>query len=113
MPCFVTVKTSGELAIESTLLAVSIPLSKHIDVHVDYLVVHSAWGIGGVVAESGLEMKAIKEITPKGGRIGEDCFLSTLSSHVPIYFTGRVDPILDRILGWSFLVIDFIHDLWI
>ena len=40
-------------------LAGSILLPRGIDVHVYYLVVHSACGIGGVIAESGLEVEMI------------------------------------------------------
>ena len=93
------------------LLVGSIPLLRHIDVHVNHLVVHSAWGIGGVEMESGLEVKAIQKITPEGGGVGHDHLLSVSSSHVSIYFTGCIDPILDCVFGWSFLIIDFIHDL--
>ena len=95
------------------LLVGSIPLLRHIDVHVNHLVVHSAWGIGGVVVGSGLEVKAVEEIASKGGRVGEDYLLSISGSHVPIYFAGRVNLVLNGVFQRCFLIIDFVHDLGI
>ena len=96
-----------------SLLEDSILLLRGIDVHVNYLVVHSAWDVGRVVAESRLEMKMIQKIAFEGGGVGKDHLLSASSSHASIYFTGHIDPVLDHVLGWSFLVIDFVHDFWV
>ena len=58
----------------------------------------------------GLEMEAIQKIAPEGSGVGEDHLLSTSGSHTSIYFASCINPILDRVFAWSFLVIDFVHD---
>ena len=62
---------------------------------------------------NGLEVEAVQKITFEGGGIGKDCLLGTSSPHASIYFAGHVNPVLDCVLGWSFLVIDLVHDPWV
>ena len=90
-----------------------IPLSRYINVYVDHLVIHFVQGIGRVIVKSGLEVETIQKIASKESRVDEDGLLSTSSSYVSIYFVGSVDPRLDHIFGQCFLVIDFVHNLWV
>ena len=96
-----------------SLLVGGIALSGGVNVHVNDLVVHSSRGVCGIIAECRLETKTIQEVTLKGGGVGKDSLLSTLRSQSSVYFIGSIDPALDIIHRLGFLVIDFVHDVWV
>ena len=112
MSRFSTIETIGvRLAIVCPFLANSVSLSRDVDVHVYHLVIHSLESVGGVVSGSGLEVKAVEEITSEGGGVGKDHLLSTPSSHALIHFTGHVNPVLDGIFWRRLLIVNLVHDL--
>ena len=101
------------LALMRSLVLVVRLLPRGVDVHIDDLIIHSSRGVGGVVAGSGAEVEAIKEITFEVGGAGKEGLLSTAGSHVAVYFTGHIDPVLYRVFRRSFSVVDFVQDLGI
>ena len=83
-------------------------LPRSVDVHIDCLVIHPSRGVGGIVAGSRAKVEAVEEVAFEVCGAGEEGLLSTASSHAAIYFTGHIDPILDGVFWWCFLVVDLV-----